>query len=391
MKIVFVADGRSPTAAGWISYFIEQGHAVHLVSTFPADPFPGLASFDVIPVPGAGLAGTSPRRSGAGLRRFVGPGLRMMVRRRLEAWSLDRRSLQLRAHILALEPDLVHALRIPFEGMLAAAALGGGTMAMRSVPLVVSVWGNDFTLHAGAGPGMAALTRSVLHRADALIADCQRDIRLAYEWGLPAERPTTVLPGAGGVRTGIFFPDLPDRSLPLRIVQPRGLRAYVENEAFLRAVPTVLGQYPGIRFICPGLAGSEALSNLADRLGISRAVEMLPPIPQTELADLFRRSSIVLSPTSHDGTPNSLLEALACGCFPVAGDLEAIREWIIPGENGLLVNAASPAAIAAGILSAIQDPGLRERAREINLKLVSERAAYEKVMPQAEAFYRDLI
>ena len=41
-------------------------------------------------------------------------------------------------------------MRVPFEGMLAARALRGV-----SVPLVVSIWGNDFTLFAAGSPQIA--------------------------------------------------------------------------------------------------------------------------------------------------------------------------------------------------------------------------------------------
>ncbi len=36
MRLIFVADGRSPIAINWISGFAAAGHEVHLVSTFPA-------------------------------------------------------------------------------------------------------------------------------------------------------------------------------------------------------------------------------------------------------------------------------------------------------------------------------------------------------------------
>lgn len=394
MRLLFVADGRSPTAAGWIGHFIDTGHEVHLVSTHPAEPWPGLQSFAEIPGAAGRIAGPAGGAGGASgwLRRVTSPRLRTAIRRPLEARSIRRRAARLRAQLQTVRPDLVHALRIPFEGVLAAEALRSTPdLAMRKMPLVISVWGNDFTLHAGAGPRMAALTKKTLLRADAVIADTQRDIRLAHSWGFPPERPTDILPGGGGVRTAIFFPPAEPPSGPPRIIQPRGLRAYVQNEAFLNAIPTILGQYPEARFICPGLAGNEALETLAARLGIAHAIELLPPLPQADLARHFRRAAIILSPTTHDGTPNTLLEALACGCFPVAGDLESIREWIVQGENGLLVNPESPASIAAGLLSAIHDPALRRRARDHNIQMALERAGHENVMPRAEALYRGLL
>jgi glycosyltransferase involved in cell wall biosynthesis len=104
------------------------------------------------------------------------------------------------------------------------------------------------------------------------------------------------------------------------------------------------------------------------------------------MAELFRRSQVAVSPSTHDGTPNTLLEAMACGCFPVAGDLESLREWITPGDNGLLVDPGDPRALADAILLALEQPDLRLRARERNLRLIAERAEYKKVMYSPKNF-----
>ncbi len=50
MRLLFVADGRSPIALNWIDYFLQQDDEVHLVSTFPCAADPRLASFTFIPV-----------------------------------------------------------------------------------------------------------------------------------------------------------------------------------------------------------------------------------------------------------------------------------------------------------------------------------------------------
>src|SRR3989304_4436940 len=108
------------------------------------------------------------------------------------------------------------------------------------------------------------------------------------------------------------------------------------------------------------------------------------------MADLFRRSRVVVSPTTHDGTPNTLLEAMACGCLPIAGDLESLREWITPGVNGLLVDPGDARALAGAILTALEQPELRRQAVSHNLNLIAERAEHSKVMAEAQRFYRSI-
>ena len=50
MKLLFIADGRSPTALNWISYFVDSGHEVHLASIYPCQSDLALASLTIIPV-----------------------------------------------------------------------------------------------------------------------------------------------------------------------------------------------------------------------------------------------------------------------------------------------------------------------------------------------------
>ena len=401
MRILFVADGRSPTALNWIDYFLAQGHQVHLASTYACVPDERLASFHLTPAAFSELKRAAPGSAGAAAprKRGVWGGslvqARTLVRQWLGPLTLPGASRRLQRVIAQVQPDLVHAIRIPYEGMLAA-------LADPPVPLLVSVWGNDFTLHAPSTPLMGWYTRQTLRRADALHADCQRDVRLARSWGLGADKPAIVLPGGGGIQLDVFSPAAIDpngggkehRSKPLGsayVINPRGIRAYVRNDTFFRAVPLVLAKRPDVRFLCPTMAGEPQALHWLEESGCAGQVDLLGFRPRAEMAELYRQSTVVVSPSTHDGTPNTLLEAMACGCFPVVGDIESLREWIDQGVNGLLVDPADPQALAQAILTALEQPEQRQRAREHNLRLVAERAEYGKTMSRAEQFYAGLV
>jgi glycosyltransferase involved in cell wall biosynthesis len=304
---------------------------------------------------------------------------------------LDAAARRLQAWVRELEPDLIHAMRIPYEGMLAA-------RVQAVAPLLVSIWGNDFTLHARSTPRMARLTRETLKHASAIHADCQRDIRLAREWGFPVERPTVVLPGAGGVQPELFFPPagklLPDGALWLEkdpiVINPRGVRAYVRNDTFFQAVRRVIDQRPGVHFICPGMAGNAQMLRWVRELRLDGHVSLLPLQTRAQMAGHFQQALVAVSPSIHDGTPNTLLEAMACACFPIVGDMESLREWIVPGVNGMLVDPGDPAALADAILLALDQRQLRWRAGQLNQQLIAERAAYPVVMSKALSFYDSL-
>jgi glycosyltransferase involved in cell wall biosynthesis len=274
-------------------------------------------------------------------------------------------------------------MRIPYEGMLAADAYTG-------IPLLVSIWGNDFTLHAPSTRLMRHYTRWTMRVADALHADCQRDIRLGGEWGFPTKRPTLVIPGSGGIRTDLFYPPAQLVKEPV-VINPRGFRPYVYSDVFFQAIPLVLKEISTARFLCTSMAEEAQAQQWIKDFGIADAVELLPPVPHVDMADIYRRASVLVSPSIHDGTPNTLLEGMACGCFPIAGDLESIREWITDGENGLLTDATEPESLAKSILRALTDKNLRRKAAEQNELIIKERAEYNACMKLAENFYGRII
>jgi glycosyltransferase involved in cell wall biosynthesis len=382
MRLLYVADGRSPIAQNWIRYYVERGDEVYLASTFACSlDFP-LHGLEIVPVAFSAFKKAT-QQPGTASARTV--GLRTAIRQWLGPLTIRRAAQRLRRFIEQVKPDLVHAMRIPYEGMLATSTLSGATGVVE-VPLIVSTWGNDFTLHAPSTRLMSHYTRWTMQVADALHADCHRDVRLAREWGFGEAKPALVAPGNGGVRSDIFYPPAKLVEEPI-IINPRGFRPYVCNETFFKAIPLVLQKQPSARFIFALMAGESQAIQWSQELNIGHAVELLPPLLHSQMAEVFRRAQIVASPSIHDGTPNTLLEGIACGCFPVAGDLESIREWITPNENGLLFDPTNPQSIANVIVSAIENKNLRQTAAGLNQNIIAERAEYRHNMLKAKEFY----
>jgi len=408
MRIVFIADARSPIAQNWISYYIARGHEVHVISTYPCAPdeLPGAT---VTPVPIAfsgfsrvghdGTVGASKRRSLltpllASMRSGAIAGSVRTARHWLAPLDLRRHVGKMRRIIDEAKPDLVHAMRIPFEGIIAAKATPSG------YPLLVSVWGNDFTLFGNRGALAGRYIKQMMRAVSALHCDCERDLRLAKVWGFDKRKPAVVLPSAGGIQTNVFNPQATTQELraSLRIpidapvlINPRGFRGYVRNDVFFQAIPLVLQKRPDAIFIGLAMKGNSIAENWVEKYGVANNVRLLPHASRAEMAALFRLAMITVSPSLHDGTPNTLLEAMACGCLPVAGDIESVREWITDGVNGLLCDPTDPAALAQAMLKGLNDSELRARATPYNLELIAQRADYEKVMSQSEKFYQQVI
>ena len=408
MKLCFLIDIHSPIARNWVSRFIQGGHDVHIISSYPctADTLPG-ASIHWVPIafsrfsragratlPGPKIIKILITSVMANFRSVAFTNLSSIKHHWLAPLELHRHIKTVRNLIELVSPDLIHAMRIPFEGIVASIA------TPYQYPLLISVWGNDFTLHASPYPLVGWQTRQAMQRADALHCDCRRDLYLAQSWGFRPDKPATVLPSGGGIQAWLFYPG--PHSLKLRqqleipaeatvVINPRGYRSYIRNDTFFQAIPFVLQARPKTIFICTEMQSNPDAKKWTKQMSISHNVRLLPLIPREQMAELFRLAQVTVSPSIHDGTPNTLLEAMACGCFPVAGDIESVREWIEDGINGLLCDPASPEAIAKAILKALYDKKLRENAQGYNIKLIAERAEYEMVMKKAEEFYHQVL
>lgn len=380
MKILFVADGRSPISQNWIRYFVERGDDVYLASTFACEVDFPLKRLEFTPVAFSAVKKQGPRSGGSSSRTLW---LRTLIRQWAGPLTIFLAARKLRSFIREVQPDIIHALRVPYEGMLTASALEG--LDSRP-PFLASIWGNDFTLHAPSTPLMGYYTRKTMKAVDALHADCERDIRLARTWGLGVDQPTLVTPGNGGIRAEVFYPPAEPVKDPV-VINPRGFRAYVKNEAFFKSIPLVLEKRSDARFVCSSMQGEAKALQWIKELGIEDAVQLNPPLSHAQMGEVFRAAQVVVSPSIHDGTPNSLLEGMACGCFPVAGDLESIREWITHAQNGFLVDPNNPQAIADAILIALEREDLRREAAGLNAKIISARGEYTQNMKLVGEFY----
>src|SRR5215216_3456032 len=161
MKILYVADGRSPIAQNWIRHFVERGDDVYLASTFACALHFPVKELEITPVAFSSVKKVT-QRPGTASARTV--GLRTAIRQWFGPFTIRRAADRLRGFIERVQPDVVHAMRIPYEGMVAADAYTGA-------PLIVSTWGNDFTLHASSTRFMEHYTQWTMKVADALHAD----------------------------------------------------------------------------------------------------------------------------------------------------------------------------------------------------------------------------
>jgi glycosyltransferase involved in cell wall biosynthesis len=300
------------------------------------------------------------------VRRFRYPsgGRRLKEHRRVPAGALGvYLASGLRAAVA--EVRRARARVIHAHWVLPAGLIGAAASALTGVPLVVHAHGSDVRRYALGSALAGFLARRVIARARRVLAASGELAGALAGLGARPER-LAVLPM--GVDGRLFFPG--DRGAARRELGIDGSRPEVLFAGDLIPEKGILG-----------LARALASSDLAVRLSaagdgpdrealeeLARAdpgrLRVLGRLPPEALAARYRASDVLVLPSESEGTPVTVLEALAVGLPVVAAAVGGIPEVVRPGLEGWLSPAGAGPETFLGVLrAAIADgPGL-ERLR----------------------------
>lgn len=295
------------------------------------------------------------------------------------------RAPRLRRLLKQYRPDLVFATYLISNGLTAALAWRG--------PLLVSARGADVLEQAGRRPVPAPfhgpMVRFICGRARSVHAVSEELADALVAFGIPRSKIESF---PVGVDLSVFGP----RSRPgdpeavPRIVCTRKHEAVYENHVLVDALRDLKNR--GVEFRALFVGGGSLLedtrSRVADR-GLGGRVEVRGPVPHEEIPRLLAGSDIYVSCSSSDGTSSSLLEALACGLFPVVSWIKANETWVREGETGLLFPPGDNTRLAEALERALLDRALLRGAQRANRQLVEERGDLDANLTRLEGLLEE--
>ena len=139
-------------------------------------------------------------------------------------------------------------------------------------------------------------------------------------------------------------------------LERKGLRAFVEAAAGA----------PDVEFVVAGRPIDSAEAELRSLAPAN--VTFTGELTDEDLDALYRRASVYVQASLHEGFGMAVAEAMLAGCIPVVTSAGALPEVV--GDTGVVVASPEPAAIAAGVQEALALGGeARARARERVLAL----------------------
>lgn len=205
------------------------------------------------------------------------------------------------------------------------------------------------------------------------------DHALFHELGLLPERIPSQVVNGSGVDTAYFTvttlpQDGPVFLLIARLLRDKGVREYVEAAALVRQ------RYPNILFRLVGdiddNPDSISREELEEWLG-ARHVEYLGAL--SDVRQAITEASVYVLPSYREGTPRTVLEAMAMGRPIITTDAPGCRETVVEGENGFLVPVKSVDALAEAMQRFIEHPHLIARMGNRSREIAEEKYDVNKV------------
>jgi glycosyltransferase involved in cell wall biosynthesis len=165
-----------------------------------------------------------------------------------------------------------------------------------------------------------------------------------------------------------------------RLVEKKGARFLID------AMPKVLESIPDCRLSIAGHGPLyDSLVALASERNVQQRVEFLGTYLSKDLPAIFGCADVAVLPfvETADGDEEGLglttVEAMGCGLPVIVGDVAAVRDVVINGQNGRIVRPRVPGELADTILELLSKPEQAKRLRENGRRAVLARFDWSAV------------
>ena len=292
-----------------------------------------------------------------------------------------------------LNPDVVHC--ITWKPVI----YGGVVAKLTKTPVVLTLAGLGmiFSSHKISYKilrrPLAFLLAIVTNRRHVLLTfENNHDLKLLDGMVSIASENVRIIPGAG-VNTEKFVPIDSQNNKPLvlfaaRLLKSKGLGLLV------KAIEKINSDGLAVELHVAGIRDEDSWDALKDEcLKSWFASDNIIWHGRVEnMEDLVGKADIVCLPTSYgEGIPRILIEASSCETPIVTTDVAGCNEFVVEGDNGLLVPVNNVSALSEAIKSLIESEALRKELGRNGRMKVERYYSNNKVIAKTLALYEELL
>lgn len=280
--------------------------------------------------------------------------------------------------IKEVDPDVVHSF-VMYSG---AAPLLDILKKHPNIKWVFSAWGNDLYFYKSFKANKLKM-QSVFPMLDYMFADCARDYAIAKSLGFKGKYLGT-FPTGGGYNLLSYEPYISSVKDKRTIVIKGYEHQFGRCIKVLKAMSLIkdkLHEYD-IKVFAANTKVFNYVNN--SELSVLGNLTIYGQLCHTEILKIMGESYIYIGNSISDGMPNTLLEAIIMGAFPIQSNPGgATAEIIENGRNGLLIqDPESPEDIAQTILRALNNRELIREGINYNNRNIKPGLEREKIRNQ---------
>ena len=194
---------------------------------------------------------------------------------------------------------------------------------------------------------------------------------------LPETVPSSFVNGSGVDVAEYSVAPLPDKPcflLIARLLGDKGVREYAQAAQIVKAVyPEAVFRLVGWIDDNPDAITQGELDQWVD----SGLLEFLGRLDDVRPA--ISDCSVYVLPSYREGTPRTVLEAMAMGRAVITTDAPGCRETVVDGDNGFLVPVKDVNALADAMIKMVATPGLAASMGERSRRIAEEKYDVHKV------------
>lgn len=251
----------------------------------------------------------------------------------------------LKTKIKEIRPDVVHSFVIYLSGVPVLPVME----KFPDVKWILSTWGSDLYYYRNHEEYLEGI-KKVLPKIDYLFTDCKRDHQIALKNGFKGKF-LGAFPGGGG----FDLERLKEYSLPFNERNMILIKGYQGKHGkcleILKAIFGLRSELNNYELVIFG-AASEIFQYIeSSELQTWNNLQCLGKLPHEKVLQLMGKSLIYIGNSSSDGMPNTLLEAVVMGAFPIQSNPGGATGELLENEkNGILINDPSNIQELQGIL-----------------------------------------
>ena len=287
--------------------------------------------------------------------------------------------------------DLLHvhyAIPHSIAAMLAQQMLS----ATRRLPFITTLHGTDITL-VGVDPSYFPITKFSIEQSNGItsISDYLR-VQTVQVFGVRNEIRVI----NNFVNCDLYRPDNEKKGAAAYAPNGEKLLIHLSNFRPVKRVLDCIRILAEVRKSEPAhllMAGDGPergpAEHLARSLNVHQHVTFLGK--QNHVERLIPLAHVLLMPSEMESFGLVALEAMACSVVPVATRVGGVPELITDGEDGFLEEAGDIAGQAARVVELLQDGDLHYRMSKAGRWNASERFCTDRLIPQYEKYYEDVV